>query len=319
VSLCAPYPPNLRLNALPVDHAPAAALLDEPLPPTRDMFRRVPRVLVTGAARGIGRATTLRLAAAGWDVIAAVRQEADGDELLKTNPGPSTTVALDITDPDQVAALEERLPGELDALVNNAGVVVGGPIEAIPPAELRRQLEVNVVGQAAVTQALLPRLRASRGRIVFVSSLSGRVATPLTGAYNASKFALEGMADAMRMELAPWGIKVMLVEPAQTDTDMWRLADADLDGSVAALSPAHRELYAKHIAGFRKTIPRSQRMAKPVDTVAATIEKALTASRPKARYVVGTGPRVQALMAKLTPTPLLDRMLRAGTGVPRKP
>jgi NAD(P)-dependent dehydrogenase (short-subunit alcohol dehydrogenase family) len=279
----------------------------------------MPRVFVTGAARGIGRATTLRLAAAGWDVIAGVRQEADGDELMSANPGPVMTVPLDVTDEAQVAALDRALPDQLDAVVNNAGVVVGGPVEAIPPAELRRQLEVNVVGQAAVTQALLPRLRASRGRIVFVSSLSGRVATPLTGAYSASKFALEGMADAMRMELAPWGIKVVLVEPAQTDTDMWRGADADLDESVAALSSAHRELYAKHIAGFRKTIPRSQRMAAPVDGVAATIEKALTAPRPKARYVVGTGPRLQALMAKLTPTPVLDRLLRTGTGVPRTP
>jgi NAD(P)-dependent dehydrogenase (short-subunit alcohol dehydrogenase family) len=279
----------------------------------------MPRVLVTGAARGIGRATTLRLAAAGWDVIAGVRQESDGDDLLKANPGPSMTVPLDVTDEAQVAALDTVLPDQLDAVVNNAGVVVGGPIEAIPPAELRRQLEVNVVGQAAVTQAVLPRLRASRGRIVFVSSLSGRVATPLTGAYNASKFALEGMADAMRMELAPWGIKVVLIEPAQTDTDMWRGADDDLDESVAALSPEHRELYAKHIAGFRKTIPRSQRMAGPVEGVAAAVEKALTAPRPRARYVVGTGPRVQALMAKLTPTSVLDRLLSAGTGVPRKP
>jgi NAD(P)-dependent dehydrogenase (short-subunit alcohol dehydrogenase family) len=279
----------------------------------------MPRVLVTGAARGIGRATTLRLAAAGWDVIAGVRQEADGDELMSANPGPVMTVPLDVTDEEQVAALDRVLPEQLDAIVNNAGVVVGGPVEAIPPAELRRQLEVNVVGQAAVTQAVLPRLRASRGRIVFVSSLSGRVSTPLTGAYSASKFALEAMADAMRMELAPWGIKVVLVEPAQTDTDMWRGADAELDDSVAALLPAHRELYAKHIAGFRKTIPRSQRMAAPVEGVAATIEKALTAPRPKARYVVGTGPRLQALMAKLTPTPVLDRLLRAGTGVPRTP
>ena len=185
--------------------------------------------------------------------------------------------------------------------------------------QLRRQLEVNVVGQAAVTQVVLPRLRASRGRIVFVSSLSGRVATPLTGAYNASKFALEGMADAMRMELAPWGLKVVLIEPAQTDTDMWRRAEDNLDDSIAALAPAHRELYAKHIEGFRKTIPRSQRMAAPVEGVASAIEKALTASRPKARYIVGNGPRLQALMAKLTPTPMLDRLLSAGTGVPRKP
>jgi NAD(P)-dependent dehydrogenase (short-subunit alcohol dehydrogenase family) len=229
------------------------------------------------------------------------------------------TVALDITDSEQIAALDQRLPDRLDALVNNAGVVVGGPLEAVPPSELRRQLEVNVVGQAAVTQAVLPRLRASRGRIVFVSSLSGLVATPMMGAYNASKFALEGMADALRMELAPWGIRVVIVEPAQTDTDLWRRADTDLDDAVATLTPTHLELYAKHIEGFRKTIPRSQRMAAPVERVAGTIEKALTAPRPRARYIVGAGPRAQALLAKITPTPILDRMLRVGTGVPRRP
>ena len=224
----------------------------------------MPSVLVTGAARGIGRATALRLAAAGWDVIAGMRQERDGDELLRSAAGPVITVPLDVTDPGQVAALDQRLPERLDALVNNAGVVVGGPVEAIPLDELRRQLDVNVIGQAAVTQAVLPRLRASRGRIVFLSSLSGRIATPMMGAYNASKFALEGMADALRMELAPWGIRVVIVEPAQTDTDLWRRADADLDEATASLAPEHRELYAKHIAGFRKTIrARSGRRRPP--------------------------------------------------------
>src|SRR5258708_22409600 len=242
----------------------------------------MPRVLVTGAARGIGRATTLRLAAAGWDVIAGVRQESDGDDLLKANPGPSMTVPLDVTDEAQVAALDTVLPDQLDAVVNNPGVVVRGPIQAIPRAELRRQLEGNVVGQAAVTQAVLPRLRASRGRIVFVSSLSGVVATPMMGAYNASKFALEGMADALRMELAPWGIRVVIVEPAQTDTDLWQRADTDLDDAVESLSPDHRQLYAKHIEGVRRSIPPSQRMAAPADGGAATIEKALTTAPPPA-------------------------------------
>jgi NAD(P)-dependent dehydrogenase (short-subunit alcohol dehydrogenase family) len=279
----------------------------------------MPSVLVTGAARGIGRATTLRLAAAGWEVIAGVRSQGDADELMKENPSPAKTVTLDITDPEQIAGLDEALPERLDAIVNNAGVVIGGPVEAVPPDELRRQLDVNVVGQAAVTQAVLPRLRKSRGRIVFVSSLSGIIATPMTGAYNASKFALEGMADALRMELAPWGIRVVIVQPAQTDTDLWRQADTELEDTVATLSPDHRQLYAKHIEGYRRSIPRSQKMAQPADGVAATIEKALTASRPRARYVVGAGPRVQALIARLTPTPVLDRMLRAGTGVPRRP
>lgn len=279
----------------------------------------MPTVLVTGATRGIGRTTAIRLATNGWDVFAGVRRAQDGEELRGVAPARISPVILDITDADQVASLEEALPADLNAVVNNAGIVVGGPVEAVPLSELRRQLEVNVVGQVAVTQALLPRLRRSRGRVVFVSSLSGRVATPLTGPYNASKFALEAVADALRMEVAPWGIRVALVEPAQTDTDMWRQADGDLESTVALLSPQHRELYGKHIDGYRKMIPRSQRMAKPAETVAATIEKALTDRRPRARYVVGRPAKIQAALARMTPTPVLDVMLRAGTGVPRRP
>jgi NAD(P)-dependent dehydrogenase (short-subunit alcohol dehydrogenase family) len=279
----------------------------------------VPSVLITGAARGIGRATTLRLAAAGWDVIAGVRRPEDGQALADAQPGRITPIALDITDEAQVAALDSSLPAQLDAIVNNAGIVVGGPIEGLPPAELRRQLDVNVVAQAAVTQAVLPRLRTSHGRIVFVSSLSGLISTPMTGAYNASKFALEGMADALRMELAPWKIAVVLVEPAQTDTDLWRHAEDALNETVASVSPEHRELYAKHIEGFRKSIPMSQRMAAPAEGAAATIEKALTVRRPRARYIVGRSARAQAIMAQLTPTPIRDRALRLGTGVPRRP
>jgi NAD(P)-dependent dehydrogenase (short-subunit alcohol dehydrogenase family) len=284
-----------------------------------DMFVIMPTVLVTGAAQGIGRATTARLAGAGWEVIAGVRKPADGEQLAAAQGGRITPLVLDITNVAQLAALDEALPQRLDAVVNNAGVVVGGPIEAVPLSELRRQLEVNVVGQAAVTQVVLPRLRNSRGRVVFVSSVSGLIATPMTGPYNASKFALEAMADSLRMELAPWGIRVILVEPAQTDTDMWRKAEDDLDQTVAALSPEHRDLYAKHIAGFRRSIPRSQQMASAADGAAAVIERALTVRRPRARYIVGRGLRVQALMAKLTPTAALDVVLRVGTGVPRRP
>jgi NAD(P)-dependent dehydrogenase (short-subunit alcohol dehydrogenase family) len=276
-------------------------------------------VLVTGASRGIGAATVRRLAGAGWDVIAGVRRPEDAEPLTTEYPRAVTALTLDVTDADHLAALDGALPAHLDAVVNNAGVAVTGPVEAVTADDLRHQLEVNVVGQVAVAQAALPRLRASRGRLVFVSSVSGRIASPMFGPYNASKFALEGIADALRLELWPWGIRVALVEPAQTDTDLWRNAERDADEVEAALSPGHRALYAKHLRGFRKTIPRSQRMAVPVDVVAGTIEQALTDRRPRARYVVGRGPRLQVLMAQLMPTRAMDVLLRAGTGVPRRP
>lgn len=279
----------------------------------------MPTVLVTGAGRGIGRTTCLHLSRQGFDVIGGVRKAADGEALV-AEAGPKVSfVELDITDAAQVAALETALPPTLDAVVNNAGIVVSGPIEGVPIDELRRQMEVNLIGQVAVTQAVLPRLRTSKGRIVFVSSLSGRVASPMIGAYNASKYALEGMADALRMELKPWGIRVSLVEPAQTDTDMWRTADDMLEESIAVLTPEHRQLYAKHIEGMRKMIPISQKMASPAEGVAKDIERALTAKRPRARYVTGALPKAQGVLTKVTPTPVLDTVMRAASGVPRKP
>lgn len=275
----------------------------------------LPTVLITGAGRGIGRATALRLVDKGWTVYAGVRREQDAPALREAGAEP---VVLDVTDAGQVAALEQALPSRLDAVVNNAGVVVSGPVEGLPLEEWRRQLEVNFVGQVAVTQAVLGRLRASRGRVVFVSSLSGRVATPMTGAYNASKFALEAMADALRLEVRPWGIRVVLIEPAQTDTDLWRDAHAALDADIERLAPAQRALYAGHIEGARRMIPRSQKLATPVDGVAAAIERALTARRPRARYVVGLSPQIQDVLARVTPTPVLDAALRAASGVPRR-
>jgi NAD(P)-dependent dehydrogenase (short-subunit alcohol dehydrogenase family) len=141
----------------------------------------------------------------------------------------------------------------------------------------------------------------------------------MTGAYNSSKFALEGLADALRMELRPWRVRVSLVEPAQTDTDMWRAAETALEESIGLLSPEHRQLYAKHIVGMRRMIPLSQRIASSPEGAAAAIEQALTARRPRARYVVGAGPKLQSVLSGLTPTPVLDATLRKVTGVPRRP
>ena len=271
-------------------------------------------VLVTGASRGIGRATTLRLAAEGWHVLAGVRDAAAGAALAEEARGTVTPVTLDITAAGDVAALADAIPGRLDALVNNAGIVVGGPVEAVPLDELRRQLEVNVVAQVAVTQALLPRLREARGRVVFLSSVSGRVSTPFTGPYNASKFALEGLADALRVELRPWGIAVSLVEPGAIDTAIWRDALETTDAAEAAMTPGHRTLYRDQIEGLRATVRRTQKQTSPPERVAAAVLEALTATRPRARYLVGADARLQLGLRTALPTRAFDAAIARLTG-----
>jgi NAD(P)-dependent dehydrogenase (short-subunit alcohol dehydrogenase family) len=276
----------------------------------------MPAILISGASRGIGRATALRLARAGWTVYATVRQDADGVELVAEGGPAIHPLQLDVTDDAQIAAVDEALPARLDAIVNNAGIVVSGPLETLSAVELREQFDVNVVGAVALTNLVLPRLRAARGRIVFLSSLSGVISTPMTGAYNASKFAIEAIADAWRLELRRWGIKVILIEPAMTDTDLWRKAEETLEAEAAEMGDEHRELYAEHLDGMRKTVPRMQKLAKPVDTVAAAIERALNAARPRARYPVGVDVRLQAALSGVTPDRVKDVAFARLTGTP---
>jgi NAD(P)-dependent dehydrogenase (short-subunit alcohol dehydrogenase family) len=270
----------------------------------------MPTVLVTGAARGIGKSLVEHLSARGWEVIAGVRSEQDAEAVTKGNPQRISAVILDITNADHIAALDESLPDGLDAIVNNAGVAVGGAMETLTAEDWRKQLEINVIGQLAVTQAVLPRLRKSGGRVVFISSVNGRLSMPLIGAYAASKFALEAAADALRMELSPWKIPVVLIEPAQTDTDMWRTADTMVAELEAGLTPQHRDLYAKHIAGMKKMIPMSQRIAVPTEKVSAVVEEALTARKPRARYVVGLANKLQVALMTNLPTRARDLVLR---------
>lgn len=277
----------------------------------------MPSVLVTGASRGIGRAVALRLAELGWDVHAGVCRQQDAETLVGEGARVSPLL-LDVTDEQQLATLDDALPQDLDAVINNAGIVVDGPVEAIPPAELRRQLEVNAVAQVAVTQAVLPRLRSSRGRVLFVSSISGRAVTPWLGAYSASKFALEALADALRIELRPWGVKVILIEPGNTDTDLWRLADQQLESTVARLDEERRGLYARQIEGMRRLTPVMQRTAVPVERVVSTVERALTDRRPRARYPVGVQTKAQVAMSALTPTALNDAVLARVAGIKRR-
>src|SRR6185312_16425833 len=199
-------------------------------------------VVVTGASSGIGEACARRLAGLGFQVFAGVRRPEDGERLARDVPGLRPLI-LDVTDADSIAqatrTVEQQTGGRgLAGLVNNAGVAVPAPIEYQPIDDFRRQLEINLIGQVAVTQAFLPQLRAARGRIVNMSSIGGKVAVPLLGAYAASKFGLEGFSDTLRRELRPWGIRVAVVEPGTIATPIWDKGIASGDELTRTLPPA---------------------------------------------------------------------------------
>jgi NAD(P)-dependent dehydrogenase (short-subunit alcohol dehydrogenase family) len=239
----------------------------------------MPSVLVTGAGRGIGLAITEHMSRQGWDVYATARSDA---ALHSLDRMPNVhAIPLDITDRSAIAALPDRLPAALNGVVNNAGIIVNGPVEALSLDDLTQQLDVNVISQIAVTQAVLPKIRDARGRVVFISSVSGLFTTPGTGAYNASKYAIESLADALRMELRPWRIPVSLIEPGPIRTDMWGDVLGDYDRMTKQLSEEHRRLYASHLTGSRKLLGRMQKLAADPKRVTKAVDHALTSRRPK--------------------------------------
>jgi len=269
-------------------------------------------VLITGASTGIGRATALRLEADGWRVFAGVRRQEDAAALSEAGSGRLVPLTLDITDAGQIAAavarVEAEAGGRLDGLVNNAGVAIPGPLETLAIDDFRRQIEVNMTGQVAVTQALLPAIRAGRGRIVFISSIGGRVALPLTGAYHAAKFGIEAIGDVFRQELRPWGIPVSIVEPGSIDTPIWERGERTAE-EIA--TPAREDLYGKAVEGYRKAIRETAERGIPPERVAKAIEHALTSGRPRARYLVGLEAKVTARAKPLIPTRIFDRIVAA--------
>jgi NAD(P)-dependent dehydrogenase (short-subunit alcohol dehydrogenase family) len=261
-------------------------------------------VVVTGASSGIGLASALRLVKGGWRVYGGVRTE-DAAKVLRQ--GGVEPLVLDVTDAGQVAAAAETVGPEVHGLVDNAGIAIAAPLELVPLEELRRQLEVNVVGQVAVLQALLPALRRGRGRVVLMGSVGGRSALPFLGPYAASKHALEAFADVLRIELAPWGMTVSIVEPASVKTAIWTKGAEQADAMRDGLAADAAELYAARIAKFREVALKRGPGIDP-DVVARAVEHALTASRPKARYLVGRDAHLRAWIERL-PTRLRDRVL----------
>ena len=265
-------------------------------------------VLITGASTGIGQATAHHLKELGFDAVGAVREDEDAERL---GAAGLRTVRLDVTDSDSIAAARAELgDGPLFGLVNNAGIAVAAPIEFLPLDQLRHQLEINLVGQVAVTQRFLPALRAGRGRIVNVSSIGGRVALPLVGAYNMSKFGLEGMSDSLRRELRPQGVDVIVIEPGGVKTPIWQKGNELADDLQADMPPEAQRLYGRMIEGLRKqTVKIQNERGIEAREVAEAIGTALTAKRPRARYLVGRDAKLRAPAAAVLPDRVMDRLV----------
>jgi NAD(P)-dependent dehydrogenase (short-subunit alcohol dehydrogenase family) len=268
-------------------------------------------IVITGASSGIGRACAVRFAGLGFRVIAGVRNPLAGGTLAALAHGIEP-VFLDVTNADTIRSIAETLDGEpLAGLINNAGIATVGPLELLPTDSWRGQFEVNVIGLAAVIRALLPRLRQGKGRIVNIGSIAGRSALPGSAAYDSSKFAVEAITDALRMELHPFGIRVSIIEPGAVATDIWEKSVRELDRLEQLALPDRRELYRRLTSKIREEIITSARKALPAEAVVKRVEHAMTARRPRTRYVVGGDARFWLLL-NLLPDTWRDRIILSG-------
>jgi NAD(P)-dependent dehydrogenase (short-subunit alcohol dehydrogenase family) len=279
------------------------------------MSGRTGTVVVTGASSGIGEACARALAQRGFRVLAGVRKDVDAERVAALHDLVEP-VKVDVADQSTVSELGRRVGEEpLAGLVNNAGISVSGPLEFVPLDEWRRQLDVNVIGQVAVTQALLPALRRARGRIVNIGSVGGRVAPPLLSPYAASKFALEGITDSLRRELRPLGVHVAIVEPGAIATRIWEKGVAAADDLLAAAPPDAERIYGPTIAAIRKQAVKATEEAIPPEEVAKAVQHALTADRPRTRYPVGRDAKQRIRLAGLLPDRAFDALMARLLGI----
>jgi NAD(P)-dependent dehydrogenase (short-subunit alcohol dehydrogenase family) len=276
-----------------------------------------PHAAVTGASSGIGRATALRLAASGWHVYAGVRKPDDGEALQRAaTSGPGITPLLvDVTDPEQIKAAVEAVTEHvgatgLNALVDNAGIGVTSPMELVSLDTLRNLFEVNVFGQVAVTQGFVPLLRQARGRIVVIGSIGGRMTPPYGAPLAASKAAIASLADGFRQELAPWGIRVVLLEPGSIRTDAVEKVRRDAVATVNSYSSEAAELYRDSYLGMVEVAMAREANGSPPAVVGDLVAEVLTKSRPRSRYVVGKDAGLLANLTRFTPTLMFDAMRR---------
>ena len=268
--------------------------------------------VVTGASTGIGAATAHELARRGFHVLAGVRRERDADAIRAPGIEP---LIVDITDPDHVQNLATRIHDDpqrrrLRALVNNAGVGVNVPVETYPLDEWRCLFEVNLFGHIAVTQALLPALIRAQGRVVNISSVGGRIAMPTYGPYAATKFSLEAVSDAMRRELAPSGVRVVVVEPGAIKTEMPGRAIATAADLASRMTVTQRERYGALVHAINAQTAAHSGRGLPPQAAADVIARAVTVRHPRTRYTVGREAALLALV-RVLPDRMLDRMLAA--------
>lgn len=271
-------------------------------------------VVVTGASTGIGKACALHLDRLGFQVFAGVRRDEDAERLSGEASGSLRPVMIDVTSADSIREAVElvnaALAGDrLAGLVNNAGIAVSGPVEYLPVDEVRKQLEVNFIGHVAVTQAFLPLLRRSRGRVVNIGSVGGEVALPFLSPYAASKHAIEGFTDSLRREVEPLGMFVSVVRPGAIQSSIWERGNAAADEVLSNVPPEALEVYGDAVRGARAAANQRAKDAIPAQEVADVVEHALTAERPKTRYAVGRMGKAMIVLERWLPDRLFDRLV----------